>query len=486
MNYSTVLHAIGWLILVLAATSIAPWATALFLGEQASLVAFSFSLLLYAFVGGALVMAFRDIKRRSSKLEVLVLVVSCWLVVPLMAAVPILGSGAIAGPLGAYFEALSGFTTTGASVIPSLDETEHAVLIWRAILQWMGGLATIVMGAAVLAPMGVGGMELRVSPLTRADKTRALDRFRGTAEAILGIYSASTGAIFLALLIAGIPAFDAFCLALSTISTGGFTTNDAGLAGYESGFAMIILIIAMLLGATSFATHRSGVRNGSVEYKEDPEVAYLGAVILVSGIVLTLATFEETRSLTSAIGAGFFTAVSLVSSTGFVSPVSIGMSSLSSLFVIGLVLIGGATLSTAGGIKLMRLALLLKQSGRELTRLSHPHGIIPTKFGGRPVSIQLMKSVWVFFILFLTAYGAVSILLAASGLSFEASLVAAAAAIGNTGPAYDIVRLGDPAIGSEYADMGGVTKVILMLAMIVGRLELLALLALFGREQWRG
>ncbi|MEQ9518734.1 MAG: potassium transporter TrkG [Parvibaculum sp.] len=485
MNYSTVLHAIGWLVLVLAVACILPWATALFLGEKASLAAFSFAFLFYAFLGGALVMAFRDIKRRTSKLELLMLVASSWLSVALLAAIPIYGAGALDGFLDAYFEALSGFTTTGASVIPSLDETERAVLIWRAMLQWMGGIATIVMGAAVLAPLGVGGMSLRVSPLTRADKSRALDRFRGTAEAILGIYTSITAAVFLGLLISGIPTFDAFCLSLSTISTGGFTTTDAGLNGYDAPFAMWILFFAMLMAGTSFATHRSAIRNGGSEYQDDPEVAYLAMIVLIGGLFLSIAGFEETRSFSKALSGGFFTAASLATSTGFVPPVTAGISPLSTIFVIGLVLIGGATLSTAGGIKLMRLALLLKQGGRELKRLSHPHGIIPTNFGGRPVSIQLMKSIWVFFVLFLSAYAVTTILLSASGLRFETALVAAAAAIGNAGPAYDIVRLGEPEMISSYANMGTATKIILMVAMVIGRLELLALLALFGREQWR-
>ncbi|MEQ9144730.1 MAG: TrkH family potassium uptake protein [Parvibaculaceae bacterium] len=485
MTYSTVLHALGWLVLLLAAACILPWMTALYSGEAGSFIAFSLGGLLAAFSGGALIMAFRDVRRRTSKSDLFLLVAGGWLVVPVFAAIPLYVSGGLPSLTDAYFEAVSGFTTTGASVVPSLDEVDRAVLVWRAVLQWLGGWVSIVMGAAVLAPLGVGGMQLRVSPLTRADKSRALDRFRGTAGAVGGIYAAFTGACFFSIWAGGIPAFDAFCLALSTVSTGGFVPSDAGLAGYQAPWALFFLVIFMIAGALNFATHRAAFRGSIAEYREDPELAYMLLAVLVGGILLTVAALQHTGDLGRALGSGLFTAVSLITTTGFVGPHEQVAGGLSAIFVIGFVLMGGATLSTAGGIKLMRISLLLKQSSRELMRLSHPHGIIPTRFGGRSLTIQIMKSVWAFFILFLVAYAAFTILLAATGLEAEAALVASAAALGNAGPAYDLVRIGDEAMMPAYAEMNDLSKWLLMAAMIVGRLELLALVALFSREQWK-
>eukprot|EP00439_Symbiodinium_sp_Y106_P089306 s1_g1842.t1 len=440
MSYSTVLHAVGWLLLLLATAVLLPWATAMFNGESASIVAFSLTLLLAGFSGGALIMAFRDVRKRPSKYDLLTLVVVGWIAIPLFAAVPFYVSGFFDNTTDAYFEAVSGFTTTGASVIPTLDIVDRSIIIWRAVLQWFGGWASIVMGAAVLAPLGVGGMELRVSPLTRADKARALDRFRGTAEAVGGIYAAFTAAAFLLIWAGGIPPFDAFCLALSAVSTGGFLPSDTGLADYRAPWAMAFLFIFMGLGAISFATHRAGLRGRGAEYKEDPEVMYLGLAVVAAGTLFAFMALGETGDVIAAIGNGLFLAMSLVTGTGYMSPDPSLNAGLSSVFVIGLILLGGATLSTAGGIKLMRFALLMKQSSRELKRLVHPHGIIRTHFGRRSVSIQIMKSVWSFFVLFLVAYAVLAAALAASGLGFEAALVASASALGNAGPAYDLVH----------------------------------------------
>ena len=451
MSYSTVLHALGWLLLLLAGANLLPLANAIYNGERPSIIAFSLSLLLVGFVGGALIMAFRDVKHRPSKYDLLTLVVVGWLAVPLFAAVPFYISGFLGNLTDAYFEAISGFTTTGASVIPRLDEVDRAIIMWRAVLQWFGGWASIVMGAAVLAPLGVGGMELRVSPLTRADKSRALDRFRGTAEAVGGIYAIFTVAAFLSIWAGGVPPFEAFCLALSTIST----------------------------------THRAGFRGRGAEYREDPELVYLGAAVLTAGVLFAFLALGETGDVVAALGNGLFLAMSLISGTAYMSPDPSLNSGLSSVFVIGLILIGGATLSTAGGIKLMRIALLVKQSSRELKRLTHPHGIIRTHFGRRSITIQIMKSVWSFFVLFLVVYAILAALLAASGLGFEAALVAAASAIGNAGPAYDLVRPSMVGESPAYPEMAEITKWILMVGMVLGRLELLALVALFSREQWQ-
>lgn len=485
MSYSTVLHALGWLLLLLAVAILLPWLTALYNGESQSVIAFTLSLLCAGFVGGALVMAFRDVKQQPSKHDLLTLVVVGWLAIPLFAAVPFFVSGFLGNLTDAYFEAISGFTTTGASVIPSLDDVDRAIIMWRAVLQWFGGWASIVMGAAVLAPLGVGGMELRVSPLTRADKSRALDRFRGTAEAVGGIYSVFTAAAFLSIWAGGIPPFEAFCLALSTISTGGFMPSDTALAEFGAPWAMVFLFVFMGLGASNFATHRAGFRGRWGEYREDPELVYLGAAVLAAGVLFGFLALGETGDVVAALGNGLFLAMSLISGTAYMSPDPSLNAGLSSVFAIGLVLVGGATLSTAGGIKLMRIALLVKQSSRELKRLTHPRGIIRTNFGRRSISIQIMKSVWSFFVLFLVVFALLAALLAASGLGFEAALVAAASAIGNAGPAYDLVRDSMQGGSPSYPEMTEVTKWILMAGMVLGRLELLALVALFSREQWQ-
>lgn len=491
MTYGTILHALGWLILALAAAMVAPWLVALSNGETEALAAFSGGGLTAAFTGGVLVMGFRGGRGEASKPEVIVLVACAWIVAPVFSAIPFWAGDAVTSLTDAYFEAVSGLTTTGATIIQSLDQTERAFILWRSVLQWLGGWGFIVMAAIVLVPLGVGGMQLRVSPLTRGDATVTMDRFKETAEAIGGIYLAFTFTGFLLVWMGGIPPFDALCLALSSISTGGFLPTDAGLSAYDAPLSLFALAVIMLIGASNFATHRAAFKGRQREYREDPEIAYLFIVVMGAGIFVTIAAASEVSGVLEAFGAGFFTAVSLVTSTGMVPANGSALEGLSPIVLIALILVGGATLSTSGGLKLMRIALLVKQSSRELKRLTHPRAVIATRFGSRSLNIQIMKSVWTLFILFLLVYGVIAMLLSSTGLATEGALVAAAAAISNAGPAYDIYLAGQTtaasltALAPPYAFFTDGAKWILIAAMIMGRVELLLLMALFNSEHWR-
>ena len=250
-----------------------------------------------------------------------------------------------------------------------------------------------------------------------------------------------TVACFFAIWASGVPAFDAFCLSLSTLSTGGFTPRDAGLSAYNAPYAQFWMVIFMLLGAMSFTMHRQIARAGIREAGRDPELIYLLSVFLIAGAILScwFLLQSDVKGL-SALTGGYFMAASMLSTSGFV-PAGFENVEVSPVVITGLALLGGATMSTAGGIKLMRLALLLKQSSRELARLAHPSGIIPSQFGGRAFTIQTMKTVWAFFVAYIVVLGLVALAISLTEVDAAHSIVAAAAALTNVGPLYDMVTI---------------------------------------------
>lgn len=484
MSYTNILHALGWLLVFLAAAMCLPIVSAIANEERLALSGFLTGVMLTAFCGGGLVLLFREARQALSNADQLFLVSIMWIVIAIFAAWPI--SQSMALPHGGYaiFEALSGITTTGFTLIEHLDEVPRSVILWRALLQWLGGVISIVAIAAVLAPQNIAGLELRLTPLARGENVNALHRFGTTAREVFNLMAILTAACFFAIWASGVPAFDAFCLSLSTLSTGGFTPRDAGLSAYNAPFAQFWMVIFMLLGAMSFSTHRQVARAGLRATDRDPEFIYLVVVFLIAGAVLSswFLLQSDVKGI-DALAGGYFMAASMLSTSGFV-PAGLENVEISPVVITSLALLGGATMSTAGGIKLMRLALLLKQSSRELARLAHPSGIIPTQFAGRAFTIQTMKTVWAFFIAYIVALGVVALIISLTEVDAVHSLVAAAAALTNVGPLYDIVT-NNAEHGKSVRELDGGALWALSVGMILGRVELLAVLSVLSVNFWR-
>lgn len=485
MRLAIVLQAAGWLIAIIAVAMAVPILTAVAYVEPDAVRAFALGVAIAGVSGGALIMGFRDVRGEASRSDLILLVVAGWTVTPAFAAVPFAALAAPTGVTDAYFEAVSGLTTTGATVLGGrLDDVPRAVVAWRAVLQWLGGLGTVVVAVMILAPLGIGGMELRRSPLARGDATSLVGRLRQTGVQVMNVYAVLTVLCFVLIWAGGVPGFDSFCLALSTVSTGGFLVREGSLAVYDAPISIAFVVLFMILGAASFAAMRAAGRGNIAEARADPEVSYLGASILIMGAALSLAVFAAGATSSEALVDGFFLAASFATTTGFLLSGAEDLAGIPPVLAMGVALIGGSTLSTAGGLKLMRLALLSKQVGRELKRLSHPHGIIPTRYAGRAVDIALMKDVWVFFILFLFVLILLAVIVSATGVVFEAALGAAAAALSNTGPAYAVVEAAIPG-AVPYADFSSLAKFTLAAGMIIGRVEVFAFLSLFNIAYWR-
>lgn len=412
---------------------------------------------------------------RSVSFRVLALL---WLAVPIIASAPFLQLTDVTFPQ-AVFEAASAFTTTGGTIYTSLEDVPRSIIGWRAILQWLGGLATLASIIVVLAPSGAGG-----TPLLRfgGDMEQI---FRTRLSSIIGVYSAMTLACFVLIFAAGIPAFEAFALSLSTLSTGGMMPTDGTLSDYQTPLAEWIIGVFVLIGATSLLWYRmvaTGRLGRSITLVESASVFAVAALLSLAYAVAfaRAAGSEEVLSIIDAAREGFVTATSLISTTGFEAR-NAGAAALPLALILVILLVGGGMFSTAGGLKFYRLALMTRHSVKELERVLYPHSISTDQFGRFSYDTEAMRAVWTTLVLFVSAWAVSALVLASTGLPAPAALVAALSNLSNIGQAYTFgwVEFG---VWPAYAEMSPAATHALVFTMIIGRLEIIGLIAGFGYQ----
>lgn len=413
--------------------------------------------------------------------EAFVVVTLFWSVIGLTAALPLL-LGLHISITDAAFEAVSGFTTTGATVLSGLDTMPPSILMYRQQLQWLGGAGVIVLAIAILPMLGVGGMQLfRAETAGPMKDEKLTPRITQTARALWGIYVGLTIACALAYWAAGMPAFDAIAHSLTTVSTAGFSTHDASLGHFDSLAVESIAMAFMLLGGISFNVHFIVLRlRRATPYWRDPQTAvFLGiiaALILITSVTLYLtgAYRDPANSLRHAA----FQVVSVITTTGYgTTDFSVWPLFLPVLLIFASFL-GGCAGSTSGGMKIIRFIILAKEGSRELWRLIHPNIIRPIKLGGRALPERVIDAVWGFFALYVAVFALLMLLVMATGVDQVTAFGAVASALNNLGP-------GLGAVGTTFAPLNDTAKWICTFAMLLGRLEIFTILALFSPMFWR-
>ena len=442
--------------------------------------AFGVSCLLTAFAGGVLIMVTRGAESTAWKRENLAAVIGTWLILPLFAALPLYFATSL-GWVGAVFESVSGLTTTGATALPSVNNVSPAVLLWRAMLQWFGGVATVVFVIVHLAHLGVGGMQLYRSSILHGEQDPLLTRLAETGAAVAIIFAILAVACFLALLMAGIPAFDALTHALSTVSTGGFSTRDSSIEAFASPAVEVILIVFMILGAANASLHWLVVRRQEFgAYWNDPEFLRFLFISLCAGLLLALVLIVASgASWGAALRHGIFAAISAITTTGFSATAEFQWPVFAPLLLLVLMLAGGCTGSTAGGLKTMRLMLLMRLARGEIGRLAHPHGVGTIRYGAATVDAAATRAVWAFFVVLAFGFGLLTIALAMAGLDFRGAAFAAAGALSNTVPGAGLLK------ETGFAGAGPTVQLLFCSGMILGRLEFFSILILFNPLFWR-
>ena len=405
-----------------------------------------------------------------------------WFAMAFAGTLPYLLTGAIPGFADAFFETAAGFTTTGSSVVADPASLDHGILWWRALTQWMGGMGIIVLSVAILPLLGVGAVQLARAESPGPAPDRLTPRFRETAKRLWLVYAALTAAEAVLLSFSDMTVFDAITHSFTTMSTGGFGTRAASLGAF-SPYAQWVVIVFMILAGTSFALHFRALRK-PLEYPRHPEFRLYAYILLGAAAFITVGTWGG--EVLDGVRDAVFTAVSLVTTTGFATADFGQWAGALQVLVVGLMFVGGMAGSTAGSVKVFRLGVLYEGSKADLRRLIHPRGVFVAKIGKQPVPDPVAESVQSFFLLymfvFMTATLAFTTIdsLSGSGMDLVSSVSAVASALGNIGPG-----LGEVGPAANYAEVAVGGKWLLAFTMIVGRLELFPVLLLFTRELWR-
>ncbi|MEH6475132.1 MAG: potassium transporter TrkG [Sneathiella sp.] len=494
MNFGPVMTILGWSLSLLSALMLIPCLFALDELSNDTAAAFFVSFIVTLFVGGGLVFASRGEAATLERKETYLVAVLVWVVIPVFAALPFYFGNAVTSPVDAYFEAISGFTTNGASVLRDLEGQPRAVILWRALTQWFGGFALIILISILATAISVPGSSPLSRALAKSTRRRMSRRVRYAVLSILGIYAILTGICIVLLWFSGLSAFNAICYGFSTLSTGGFTVSDSGHELFENRFTELVLIIFMFAGAINFALHWAFFNGNRKAYFENPEYRYLIYVFLFISVVMTIMMkFETNIPLIDSIRYSIFNSVSFLTTTGYsMSPISESGEfywPVGTLFLLFIAMtIGGSTGSTAGGIKLMRIAMLMKLVLAEVKSLSFPSAVIVMKYAKDKITKDDILSVWAFFAFYIFSLLLIALGLSLFGLDMQAALAVATANLANAGSGINVTMLGFNLGGIpvySYSDLPDGAKILLCFTMLLGRLEFFAVLALFNPALWR-
>ena len=411
-----------------------------------------------------------------------VVVVMFWTVLGLFGAIPLYIDEKLNLTIAqSIFESMSGFTTTGATVIVGLDTLPQGILLYRQLVQWLGGMGIIVLAVAILPLLGIGGgMQLFRAETPGPQKEKITPRVADTAKRLWYIYLGLTLACALAYWLAGMPMFDAVGHSFSTVAIGGFSTHDASIGYYKSNAIEMIAVVFMLISGINFALHYIAFRSKSLSsYFEDSEFRFYITMLMVLSIITVAYLYgTKTAGFGHSFFNGIFQVVSIATTTGFTTVEYFNWPGFLPVLLLFASFVGGCAGSTGGGMKVIRVLLLFKQGMRELARMVHPHAMLPVKVGRKTIPPRVIDAVWGFFATYVLILAMMLLLLMATGLNQETAFSAVVACLNNLGPG-----LGD--VGSNYSSLSGIQLSLLCVAMLLGRLEIFTLLVLLTPGFWR-
>jgi len=481
MHFRIITRFIAILVLFLGISMVLPLSVSL-IENDGSTRAFLVSLLISSFVG--LIFYLPAKTKQDTQLthrDGIAIVTFGWIMAGLIGTLPYLFSGAIPNFTHAYFESLSGFTTTGASILNDIEELPRGILLWRSQTQWLGGMGIIVLSIAILPYLGVGGMQLYKAEIPSPVVDKLKPRISETAKTLWKVYLLLTVLETLLLMAGGMSLFDGICHAFCTMPTGGFSTKNASIAHFDSSYFDVIILVFMLFSGINFSLHYRLLKGDVKIFGKDPECRVFLALAAVFTLLITLNIYGSVYdSVSKAFRYAAFQVTSIITTTGFATADFDTWPALSKFILLLCMFLGAMAGSTGGGMKTLRVMLLLRHGYREIFRIIHPHAVTTVKIGGNPVPLNTLSSIWGFFVLYLGLFTAAAAVMAAMGLDLISAIASVAASIGNIGPGLALVGPTKNYVAVPFAG-----KWVLIFCMLLGRLEIYTVFVLLVPEYWR-
>ena len=438
-------------------------------------------ILLYLIVGGSLVISNININLKISIKEAFIITVLSWLLLSILCAIPFIYSSTNLSVIDAFFESMSGITTTGATVLNNIDNLPKGMLIWRALLQWLGGIGIVVIALFILPFLRIGGMQLfHLEGNDPYDKF--LPKISSVISKIVTFYILFTALLFGLYYVNNMSLFDALAHSFTTISTGGFSTHDNSFAYFENNKILLIAIIFMIIGSLPFLViAQTSIKNFSGVFKDNQVRVFLIILISSISIIYLFANHYIDGGIIHKFISIAFNTISIISGTGFVSENFEEWGNYASVLFLLLMFIGGCAGSTTGGLKIFRFQILFKYLNLHFRKMLQPHAVFATHFNGKKVSDTTYESVMIFFFLYILTFAVSALLLSFSGLDFLTCVSASASSISNVGPGLGEVIGPD----GNYSLLTDYSKLVLIITMFLGRLEMLTILVLFLPSFWK-
>ena len=449
--------------------------------QESDSLSFLYSSLITFTVGSASYLASKGVKKEMGKREGYIIVSLVWVVFSIFGCLPYLFSGSISSVTDAFFETMSGFTTTGSSILNNIEELPHGILFWRSLTQWLGGMGIIVMFLAILPTLGVGGRELFIAEVPGPSPDKLTPRIRETARHLWGLYALFTAVECILLILGGMSFFDAINHSLTTMATGGYSTKQASVGYFDSAYLQYVIIAFMFIAGTNFTLSYGMVTGRFRKVFKDEEFRFYSYVVLLFTAIITIGIIlTSNMGYEQAFRDALFTVVSIITTTGYATADYLLWIPFLGMLIFVLMFVGGSAGSTGGGVKVVRILLLFKNSFYELKRLIHPNAVIPTRYNQRVVNERTVTNILAFFVFYIIIVMFSTVVMSFWSCDVFSALSAVATTLGNIGPGFS--EIGPMENFSALPDFA---KWFLSFLMLLGRLELFTVLVLFSPSFWR-
>lgn len=446
---------------------------------------------LYAILGAAVITAFaglmawvltrKDLNKELRKRDGYLVVAFGWLTMSFFGSLPYILSGSIPNLTDAFFETLSGFSTTGATILKDIESVNKGILFWRSLTQWIGGMGIIVLTVAILPILGIGGMQLFVAEAPGISPDKLQPRIKETAKRLWFIYLALTVTETALLWAGGMTFYDAINHSLTTMATGGFSTKNASIAYFTSPFIQYVIIIFMFLAGTNFTMTYFALHKNFEKVLKNEEFRFYAGVSILASLTVGLVIFGLGHdNLEKSIRDALFQVVSVITTTGYITADYTAWSPFITVLFFVMMFFGASAGSTAGGVKIVRHIILIKNSFLELKRQLHPNAVIPVRFNGKAVSREITYNILAFIMIYIFIFAIGSITMGILGADFDTAIGAVATCLGNIGPG-----IGEVGPVDNFAGISAPGKWLLAFLMLLGRLELFTVLMLFTPYFWK-